>query len=105
MAVSERMIETDGVRLCAEAFGDPSDPPIVLMMGAAGSMVFWEDEFVRALADGGRYVIRYDNRDTGRSTTYEPGHPDYTGADLAHDAVRVLDGYGIDAAHVVGVSM
>ena len=56
------------------------------------------------LAEGGRFVIRYDHRDTGRSVTYEPGRPRYTGADLVADAVGVLDAYGIVAAHVVGVS-
>jgi pimeloyl-ACP methyl ester carboxylesterase len=56
------------------------------------------------LADGRRFVIRYDHRDTGRSVTYEPGRPDYTGADLVADAAGVLDAYGIPAAHVVGVS-
>jgi pimeloyl-ACP methyl ester carboxylesterase len=56
------------------------------------------------LADGRRFVIRYDHRDTGRSVTYEPGRPDYTGADLVADAAGVLDAYGMPAAHVVGVS-
>jgi pimeloyl-ACP methyl ester carboxylesterase len=50
-------------------------------------------------------VIRYDHRDTGRSVTYEPGQPGYTGADLVADAAGILDAYGIPAAHVVGVSM
>jgi pimeloyl-ACP methyl ester carboxylesterase len=67
-------------------------------------MLWWEEGFCRLLADGGRFVLRYDHRDTGRSVTYEVGHPDYTGADLVADAVGVLDAYGIDAAHVVGVS-
>jgi pimeloyl-ACP methyl ester carboxylesterase len=56
------------------------------------------------LAEGGRYVIRYDHRDTGRSVTYEPGRPGYTADDLVDDATRVLDAYGIAAAHLVGVS-
>ncbi|MFI6149486.1 alpha/beta fold hydrolase [Streptomyces sp. NPDC051109] len=56
------------------------------------------------LAGGGRFVIRYDHRDTGRSVAYEPGRPGYTGADLVGDAARVLDAYGVPAAHVVGVS-
>jgi pimeloyl-ACP methyl ester carboxylesterase len=56
------------------------------------------------LADSRRFVIRYDHRDTGRSVTYEPGLPPYTGADLVADAAGVLDAYGIPAAHVVGVS-
>ena len=68
-------------------------------------MLWWEEGFCGMLADGGRFVIRYDQRDTGRSVTYEPGHPDYTGADLVADAAGVLDAYGISAAHVVGVSM
>jgi pimeloyl-ACP methyl ester carboxylesterase len=56
------------------------------------------------LAGGGRFVIRYDHRDTGRSVTYEPGRPGYSGADLVADAAGVLDAYGIRAAHVVGAS-
>jgi pimeloyl-ACP methyl ester carboxylesterase len=102
--VAERMIEANGVELCTEAFGDPADPPILLVMGIGGSMLWWEEGFCRMLADGGRFVIRYDHRDTGRSVTYEPGRPEYTGADLVADAVGVLDAYGISAAHVVGVS-
>ena len=67
-------------------------------------MLWWEEGFCRMLADGGRFVIRYDHRDTGRSVTYEPGRPEYTGADLVADAAGVLDAYGIPAAHLVGVS-
>ena len=99
------MIRADGVELCTESFGDPADPPIVLVGGMGGSMLFWEEPFVRLLVDGGRYVVRYDHRDTGRSTTYPPGRPGYTSVDLVDDVVRVMDGYDIDAAHVVGVSM
>jgi pimeloyl-ACP methyl ester carboxylesterase len=98
------MIEANGVELCTEPFGEPADPPILLVMGIGGSMLWWEEGFCRMLADGGRFVIRYDHRDTGRSVTYEPGRPEYTGADLVVDAVGVLDAYGIAAAHVVGVS-
>jgi pimeloyl-ACP methyl ester carboxylesterase len=99
------MIEANGVDLCTESFGDPADPPILLIMGMSGSMLWWEEGFCRMLAEGGRFVIRYDHRDTGRSVTYEPGHPGYIGADLVADAAGVLDAYGIPAAHVVGVSM
>jgi pimeloyl-ACP methyl ester carboxylesterase len=98
------MIEANGVELCAESFGDPADPPILLIMGIGGSMIWWEEGFCRMLADGGRFVIRYDHRDTGRSVTYEPGRPEYTGTDLVADAAGVLDAYGISAAHLVGVS-
>jgi pimeloyl-ACP methyl ester carboxylesterase len=103
--MAERMIEANGVELCTEAFGDPADPPILLVMGMAGSMLWWEDGFCRMLGDGRRFVIRYDHRDTGRSVTYEPGHPGYAASDMVADAVGVLDAYDIPAAHVVGVSM
>ena len=102
--MAERMIEANGVELCTEPFGDPSDPPILLVMGIGASMLWWDEGFCRMLADRGRFVIRYDHRDTGRSVTYEPGHPGYTGGDLVADAAGVLDAYEIPAAHVVGVS-
>ena len=102
--MAERMIEANGVELCTESFGRPADPPILLIMGIGASMLWWEEGLCRLLADEGRFVIRYDHRDTGRSTSYEPGRPEYTGADLIADAVGVLDAYGISAAHVVGVS-
>jgi pimeloyl-ACP methyl ester carboxylesterase len=102
--MTERMVEANGVELCTEPFGDPTDPAILLIMGVGGSMLWWEDGFCRMLADAGRFVIRYDHRDTGRSVTYEPGRPGYTGADLVADAAGVLDGYRVRAAHIVGVS-
>ena len=102
--MAERMIEANGVELCTESFGDPADSPVLLVMGTGGSMLWWEEGFCQMLADGGRFVIRYDHRDTGRSVTYEPGRPEYTGADLVADAVGVLDAYGIPAAHLVGAS-
>jgi pimeloyl-ACP methyl ester carboxylesterase len=102
--MAERLIETGGVELCAEAFRDPRLPPILLVQGIGASMLWWEGGFCRMLADGGRFVVRYDHRDTGRSVTYEPGHPEYTGADLVGDAVGVLDAYDLGAVHVVGVS-
>src|SRR3954447_23404176 len=73
-------------------------------MGGGGSMLWWEEGFCAMLADGGRFVIRYDHRDTGRSVTYAPGHPEYTGADLVADAAGVLDAYELPAANIVGVS-
>src|SRR5687767_10843053 len=98
------MIEAGGIQLCTEPFGDPTDPPVLLVMGLGVSLIWWEEDFCRSLAEGGRFVIRYDHRDTGRSTTYEPGRPGYNGADLSVDAAGVLDAYGLGAAHVVGVS-
>ncbi|MBO4255414.1 alpha/beta fold hydrolase [Streptomyces griseorubiginosus] len=102
--MAERMIDAHGVSLYTESFGDRADPPVLLVMGTGASMLWWDEEFCRMLAEGGRFVIRYDHRDTGRSVTYEPGRPGYTGADLVRDAVGVLDAYGIEAAHLVGVS-
>jgi pimeloyl-ACP methyl ester carboxylesterase len=98
------MIEANGVELCTEPFGDPADPAVLLITGVGGSMLGWDEGFCRLLADGRRFVIRYDHRDTGRSVTYEPGRPGYTGADLVADAIGVLDAYEIAASHLVGVS-
>ena len=100
----ERMIEANGVRLCTEPFGDPADPAVLLVMGVGASMLWAEEGFCRMLSDGGRFVIRYDHRDTGRSVTYEHGRPEYTGSDLVDDAAGVLDAYEVPAAHVVGIS-
>jgi len=94
----------NGIEICTESFGDPADPPILLVMGLGGSMLGWPDGFCRLLAERGRFVIRYDQRDTGRSTTYEPGRPGYTGKDLLDDAVALLDAYRLADAHLVGVS-
>ena len=102
--MTERVVEANGIELCAESFGDPADPPILLIMGIGASMLWWEEGFCEMLAAAGRFVIRYDHRDTGLSTASEPGRPEYTGADLVDDAGRVLDGYGLPAAHLVGVS-
>jgi pimeloyl-ACP methyl ester carboxylesterase len=99
------MVEANGVELCTEPFGDPADPTVLLVMGVGASMLWWDERFCRMLAERGRFVVRYDHRDTGRSVTYEPGRPGYGGPDLVADAARVLDAYGIRAAHVVGVSM
>jgi pimeloyl-ACP methyl ester carboxylesterase len=92
------------VEICTEAFGDPRDPALLLIQGACASMVFWDEDFCRGLAAAGRYVIRFDNRDQGRSTFYPPGEPPYHLGDLADDAVGLLDHYGLPRAHVLGGS-
>jgi pimeloyl-ACP methyl ester carboxylesterase len=102
--VTERMIQANEIELCTEPFGDPADPPILLVMGIGASMLWWEEGFCQMLANGGRFVVRYDHRDTGRSVSYEPGRPGYRGDDLVADAAGVLDAYEIPAAHVVGLS-
>jgi pimeloyl-ACP methyl ester carboxylesterase len=101
----ERIVQANGVELCVETFGDPADPAILLIAGGMGSMLSWEEEFCERLAAGGRYVIRYDQRDTGRSVTYEPGSPQYTGPDLVTDVAGILDALGVARAHIVGISM
>ena len=101
----EQLLQINGIELCTESFGDATNPAILLIMGAQASMVWWEKAFCERLADTGHYVIRYDNRDVGRSTVYELGQPGYTFEDMADDAIRILDAYGIAQAHIVGMSM
>jgi pimeloyl-ACP methyl ester carboxylesterase len=103
--VTEAVVRVNGVELCVEEFGDPEAPAILLIAGAAASMDLWEPEFCRRLADGGRHVIRYDHRDTGRSTSYPPGSPGYCGPDLVSDAAGLIDARAGGSAHVVGISM
>jgi pimeloyl-ACP methyl ester carboxylesterase len=103
--IGERIVDADGVRLCVETIGAPSDPALLLIAGTGASMTSWDDSFCRRLVKGRRFVIRYDHRDTGRSATYECGDPPYSLRDLATDALGVLDALGVPEAHVVGVSM
>ncbi|WBQ05617.1 alpha/beta fold hydrolase [Kribbella sp. CA-293567] len=99
------LLPVNGVELCVDTFGSASDPAILLIHGASASMDHWEPAFCRRLADGGRYVVRYDHRDTGESTSYEPGNPQYTGAELVADPLGILDALEISRAHLVGISM
>jgi pimeloyl-ACP methyl ester carboxylesterase len=107
-----------GITLCYETFGDPSDPAMLLIMGLGTQMVGWREEFCRDLVGRGFYVIRYDNRDCGRSTkmkgrppttvemfTRRPKELSYTLAEMADDAIGLLDHLGIERAHIVGASM
>jgi pimeloyl-ACP methyl ester carboxylesterase len=101
----EEIVQANGVDLCVESFGDPDDPAILLIMGSSASMDWWEDEFCERLAAGPRFVIRYDQRDTGRSVSYEPGAPRYAFEDLVADAVGLLDTFSLASAHLVAISM
>ena len=87
-----------------ETFGDAADPAIMLIHGAGSSLLSWDEKLCRLLADGGRFVIRYDLRDAGRSVTYEPGTTKYGMRDLVEDAVGLLDALGVERAHIVGMS-
>ena len=93
------------VRLWSEDRGEPGAAPVLLVMGAGAAAPGWPDEFVELLVEGGCRVIRYDHRDTGRSTAVPAAEADYDLGDLARDAVAVLDAHGVDRAHVVGMSM
>lgn len=108
------------VELCYQTFGDPDDEPLLLVMGLSGPMTWWDEAFCEQLARAGFHVVRYDNRDTGKSSRIKaPVRRDqlvrafatgkarvpYTMSDLAGDAVALLDHLGLDSAHVVGVSM
>jgi pimeloyl-ACP methyl ester carboxylesterase len=102
------IVRIDGaepVDLCVQTLGRRGDPAVLLIGGASRSMDWWEVAFCERLAGASRLVIRYDHRDTGSSTCYRPGVPGYGFAELAADAVGVLDAYGLDRAHLVGLSM
>ncbi|MET4920880.1 alpha/beta hydrolase [Streptomyces sp. PSRA5] len=98
-------VEANGVRLCVQTFGSPTDPAILLISGATSSMDGWDEGFCARLAAGGRHVVRYDQRDTGQSVVSPAGAPDYTFNDLIADVVGLLDTFGVDRAHLVGISM
>ncbi|MFD0415981.1 alpha/beta fold hydrolase [Streptomyces sp. NPDC127108] len=114
------------VSIAYESFGDPEDPAVLLVMGFGAQLLAWHEDFCRALADRGRYVIRYDNRDCGLSTKFDD-HPvdmgkfiaavtsgdlptalsmvPYRLLDMARDGLGLLTALGIEQAHVVGASM
>lgn len=110
-----------GIELAYQTFGEPTDEPLLLVMGLAGHLTWWDDDLCRLLAHAGFYVIRFDNRDIGRSTRLEHERVTrrmlvkaflgrkvrvpYTLQDLADDAAGLLDHLGLPQAHVVGVSM
>jgi pimeloyl-ACP methyl ester carboxylesterase len=103
--MTERMVKSNGIELWTESFGEPGNPPILLVMGASAQGIVWPAELIEQLVAGGRYVIRYDHRDTGQSTCFDFQKNPYTLEDLAKDALGVLDAYGIAAAHLVGASL
>lgn len=100
-----KTVRFGGLEFATESFGDRHEVPLLLIMGATASMLWWPDPFCQALAARGHFVIRYDNRDTGRSTTGKPGELTYSIDDMADDAGAILDGHGISAAHLVGMSL
>ncbi len=103
--MSSRTVAAGDAELCTQSFGRPQDPAVLLVHGQMASMLWWDDAFCERLAAGGRFVLRYDHRDTGRSTAYPPGAPAYGSDELAGDVVAVLDGHGIERAGLIGLSM
>ncbi len=77
--MSTRHVPVGEVELCVEEFGDAADPLVLLVAGAAMSMDWWDPDLCERIAAGGRRVVRYDHRDTGRSTTGPAGSPAYAG--------------------------
>jgi pimeloyl-ACP methyl ester carboxylesterase len=100
-----KSVRVGSVDLCVDTIGSPGDPAVLLIHGMNASMLWWEEDFCARLAAGGRFVIRYDHRDTGRSVSYPPGHPGYTERELASDPIGVLDALGVASAALVGISM
>lgn len=111
----------NGIDLCFDTFGDRGDPALLLIMGLGGPLIWWASDLCRLLAQHGFFVIRFDNRDVGKSTKLGGGGqrqvdllktllrprvaPPYTISDMASDGVGLLDHLGVDKAHVTGVSM
>lgn len=100
-----KSVAARGATLATQSFGDGRRGTILLVMGATASMVWWPLPLCEALAAGGYPVIRFDHRDTGQSSTNEPGVVDYDLTDLAEDLVAIMDAYGIAQAHLVGMSL
>lgn len=114
---------SNGIEIAYETFGDPSEPPLVLIMGLGYQMVFWDKEFCIQLSRQGYQVIRFDNRDVGLSTWLDnAGVPDivtmkqlmaqrktaqapYSLSDMADDVAGFLDALNMESAHIVGRSM
>ncbi len=120
---AERKVQTNGIEIAYDIFGDPQAPPLILIMGFTMQMIAWEEDYCRGLATRGYRVIRFDNRDVGHSTWLEKaGVPNlrevgtalfqgktpkvpYLLLDMARDVVGLMDALQIEAAHLVGMSM
>jgi pimeloyl-ACP methyl ester carboxylesterase len=116
--VAEKFAQANGITLAYETFGDPADPPMLLVMGLGTQMLGWPEGLCQQLADAGFYVIRFDNRDIGRSTHLDDAptpnpvavalrrrRPAYQLDDLATDTIGLMYALGLDRVHLVGASM
>jgi pimeloyl-ACP methyl ester carboxylesterase len=101
----ERLVASGPLRIWTERVGDPGRPAVLMVMGSGAQGVFCPDALVGRLVERGVQVIRFDHRDTGRSSVVDfDAHP-YTIGDMARDCLAVLDGYGLGSAHVAGASL
>ena len=118
--MAEELVDVgNGVTLCYEQFGDPADPPVLLIMGLGMQMIGWPDELCAEIAKRGLHVVRFDNRDVGRSTYFDEVPPptlwqiltrrfrpdQYRISDMAGDTARLLRKLELAPAHVVGASL
>jgi pimeloyl-ACP methyl ester carboxylesterase len=116
--MAERRAPANGIEIVYETIGDPSNPPLLLIMGLGTQLIHWDVELCERFAGRGFHVIRFDNRDSGRSTKIDAPVPSLPRAmaglkidapylldDMAEDAFGLLDHLGMKAAHVVGASM
>lgn len=115
----------DGIEIWYTTDGEPSGEPLLLIMGLGMQHLRWDEELVAMFVDRGFFVVRPDNRDVGLSTKPDVGDLDVMGvlmsslggapieeggapyllADMAADAVAVLDDLGLASAHIMGASM
>jgi pimeloyl-ACP methyl ester carboxylesterase len=93
-----------------ESFGSETDPTLLMVNGLGSQSTNFADEWIQKFVDRGLRVIRFDNRDVGKSTWFDDAPLDEHGTayrlvDMANDAVAVLDAAGVERAHVMGFSM
>jgi pimeloyl-ACP methyl ester carboxylesterase len=100
-----RLVENRDVILATQSFGAPGNTPVLLVMGSTASMLGWPDLFCDLLAGQSLYVIRFDHRDTGRSTTLAPAAASYAVEDMADDVLAIADAYGLGRLNLVGMSL
>lgn len=105
MNQQDTIIPVNNIELWVEEFGDRKNFPIILIMGSGGQGILWPTEFCRALAHEGYFVLRFDSRDTGLSSSIDFNNHPYTLLDMANDVIGILDHYQFPDAHLVGASM
>lgn len=120
---SEQQVDANGLRINYDSFGDPSHPAMILVMGLGTQMIHWDDDFCKLLASQGFWLVRFDNRDIGKSTWLNqlpaPGVVAFLGSswfgkslnapyllnDMADDTLALMDALHIKKAHIIGASM